>query len=271
MRSCGALPIRDLGTQYGYIRIENAANDDLSSVSQGVCAVNIRFRHATVGDIRLTLSTPSGRVYPLIQSGGSRSTDGTLWNIRFVPCSQTPAPDQGNFIKPVWDSDQDWGENKNYSGSYHAETCLDQINTGTVNGIWTITVSDVTGNGSGNIEAFSLEFCAPQGIQCSECVLGGGIITRDTVFACGGDPSLATIRIFPTYNGTEPDPGEYAYRFAVVKAGIIRDIAQLPDLQSALAGDYLIYGISVANQDLPDDLLTYIGQSFSSLTNALAV
>ncbi|MBK8506812.1 MAG: hypothetical protein IPL46_34325 [Saprospiraceae bacterium] len=29
------LPIRDLGTQYGYIRIENASNNDLASVGQG--------------------------------------------------------------------------------------------------------------------------------------------------------------------------------------------------------------------------------------------
>lgn len=264
------IPIADLGTQYGYIRIENATIDDLGSAGQGVCAVNIQFEHETVGDVSLTLSSPNGRVYQLIRAGGSRSTEGTLWNIRFVSCSEPAVPDQGNFIKPVWDSDQDWGENQTYNGTYHAETCLDQINLGPVNGIWTITARDVTGTGSGRIESFSIEFCDSRGIQCSECILSGGRITVDTTFVCGGEAILGAVRIFPTYTGVEPDPSEYAYRYLVINGGIIRQIAELPDLQSSPKGDYRIYGISIANQDLPT-LLTYDGQSFSSLTNALAV
>ena len=130
-------------------------------------------------------------------------------------------PDQGNFIKPIWDSDQDWGENNTYNGSYHAETCLDNISTGPVNGIWTISVSDVTGTGAGIIEEFSIEFCDTRGISCSECVRSGGVINRDTTMVCGGDPSLGAIRVFPTYSGVEPDPDLYTYRFVVVKSGII--------------------------------------------------
>ncbi len=269
---CGlnhVLPITDLGTQYGYIRVDNATNNDLSAANQGVCEINIRFRHAGVGDINLFLSSPNGVLYRLIGAGGSRSTSGTVWDIRFVACNQDPSPDQGNFIKPRWDSDQAWGENQTYSGSYHAEICLEDINTGPVNGIWTVTVSDVNGMASGTIEAFSLQFCDQQGVSCSECVRAGGTIIRDTTFVCGGEPSLGAIRIFPTYSGIEPDPNDYAYRFVVVHRGRIVDIAQLPDLLDASAGDYLIYGISVANEDL-GTLLDYIGQAFSSLTNALA-
>ncbi len=269
---CGldhTLPITDLGTRYGYIRVNQALNDDLSAPGQGICQVNIRFRHATVGDINLFLSSPGGQIYRLIEAGGSRSTDGTLWDIRLIPCSDMPVPDQGNFIKPRWDSDQDWGENQTYSGSYHAETCLEDINTGPVNGIWTLTVSDVNGTGAGSIESFSLQFCDPSGIVCSECIRAGGTIARDTILVCGGDPSLGAIRIFPTYTGIEPDPADYAYQFVVVKSGRIIDISRLPDLQNAAAGDYFIFGISVANEDLPH-LLTFVGQSYGSLTSALA-
>ncbi|NND31517.1 MAG: T9SS type B sorting domain-containing protein [Saprospiraceae bacterium] len=264
----GQLPILDLRSQTSYLRIDNAINNDLSTAGQGICEVNIKFTHGNVGDIDLFLSSPEGKTYQLIKQGGSRSTNGTTWDIRFIPCSSTPEPDMGNFLKPVWDSDQAWGENNNYRGSYHAETCLETINTGPVNGIWTLTVNDVTSGANGTIESFSLGFCDPTGITCSECTRAGGIINRDTVLVCGGDPSLGAIRIFPTYSGIEPDPAAYTYRFIVRINGRILDITRLPDLQSAPAGDYYIYGISVANQDL-DVLESFIGNSFNNLTAAL--
>ncbi len=262
------IAIPTIGTRYANLRIENAVNDDLSSPGQGICGIRARFTHRLIGDVRLILSAPNGRQYVLMEDGGSRSTNGTSWDIRFVPCATPATPDQGNLIKPVWDSDQDWGENNTYVGSYHAETCLEDINSGTVNGIWSLTVSDLRGDNDGFLTSFDLEFCDPTGISCSECVRLGGRINVDTTFVCGGDPSLSTIRIFPTYNGPEPDPALYSYRFVVASGGVILNITSRPDLSAQAAGDYLIYGLSIANRDLA--LLDgFVGGPLGSLSNAL--
>ncbi len=263
-----SVPIPAQGNNHGYIRVSNAINDDLSSPSQGVCAIKVRFSHQSVGDIRLILSSPNGSQYSLIQSRGSRITSGTIWDITLVRCSTPANPDPGRFLKPVWDSDQDWGQDQNYSGSYHAQTCLEDIAAGPVNGIWSLTVTDLRGGNSGMIESFEIQFCDPSGISCSQCVRLGGVINRDTTFACGGDPSLGAIRIFPTYSGAEPDPATFSYLFVVVSKGMIIDITDRPNLESQNRGDYVIYGLSIANIDLPA-IDGFIGGSFSNLAGAL--
>ncbi len=264
------VPIYDLSTQFGHIWIENALVNDLSAPGQGICQIDIRFKHASIGDVNLYLTAPSGTRYHLIKSGGSRVTAGTQWNISLVRCNDAADPDQGNFIKPVWDSDQDWGEDKHYVGSYYAETCLETINNGPVNGIWTIMANDDTGTGTGEIESFGIKFCNQSGINCGECKRLGGTLPRDTTYVCGGDPKLGNIRIFPTYSGEEPDPAFYDYRFIVINNGSIHQISQRPDLETAPKGDYLIYGISVAKQDL-DRLLAFEGKSYAALANAINV
>ncbi len=262
------LPIRDLNTTAGFFRVENLAVPDLSSPGQGVCQINVRFRHASIGDVTLALSAPNGKSYRLIEAAGSRPTAGTTWDITFVGCNQTPNPDEGNFIKPAWDSDQDWGTNRTYRGSYHPVTCLESINTGPANGMWTVSVVDVTGEGSGEIEAFEVVFCNPQGMTCSDCVLNAGRVTVDTLSYCGGDPMLSNIRIFPTITGTEPDPAKYSYRYVVTSAGRIIQIAPVPDLSGDAKGNYVIWGLSIANQDL-GVLPGMIGRTIGYLRNEL--
>ena len=256
------------GINYANFRIDNAVNNDLSNPNQGICSISARFSHSLIGDLRLLLSTPNGRQYVLISNGGSRSTTGTTWDITFVPCSTPASPDQGNFIKPVWDSDQDWGQNNTYTGTYHTEACLEDINSGPVNGIWSLTVLDQRGENAGVLESFTIDFCNDVGVTCSECVRLGGRINLDTVFSCGGDPNLGSIRIFPTYSGPEPDPSLYTYRFVVVANGTILDITTRPDLTGQPQGDYLIYGLSIANRDLTT-LDGFNGGPFGALSTAL--
>ena len=264
----GPMIIPVQGNNFANFRINNAANDDLSSPGQGICRISLRFTHTSIGDVDLILGAPNGSQYTLISSKGSRSTVGTTWDIQFVPCNVPSNPDQGNFIKPVWDSDQDWGENGSYSGSYHAQVCLETISSGPVNGIWSLTASDTRGENGGVIENFDIQFCDPTGMTCAECVRLGGRVDLDTTFICGGDPSLGSIRIFPTYMGAEPSPSLYTYRFVVVSGSTILDITDRPNLASVAKGDYRIYGLSIANQDV--GLLTgFIGGSLGALSSAL--
>ncbi|NND05414.1 MAG: hypothetical protein HKN87_03455, partial [Saprospiraceae bacterium] len=158
------LSIRDLNTTAAHIRVENLPSSILGAGGQGVCQIRVRFRHESIGDVSLLLISPNGRSFPLIVPSGSRPTNGTVWDITFVPCAQTAVPDEGNFIKPQWDSDQAWGTDQNYRGSYHPITCLEEINNGPANGLWTITVADITGSGSGVIESFDISFCNSSGL-----------------------------------------------------------------------------------------------------------
>ena len=265
------IPTTDLTTRVGYIRVTGAINNDLSNPGQGICGIHIRFRHASVGDLRLRLFTPSNQVLNLVESKGSRSTDGTTWDIRFVPCATSPMPDQNALIKPVWDSDQNWGENNSYTGTYHPQQCLETINRGPVNGLWTLQVTDFTQLGSGEIESFIIEFCDQQGIMCSTCELDAGRITIDTIPVCGGDPSLGAIRLFPTFTGEGPNPSLYDYLYAVVaEDGTVVDITAVPDLTGYSKGFYRLQGISVLREDLPL-LLGYIGESLARLSGIISI
>ncbi len=262
-----AIPVQ--GSRFAHIRVENAVNDDLADPAQGICRISLRFSHTSIGDVRLILASPNGRLYNLINPSGTKVTAGTIWNINFVRCSATATPDQGAFIKPTWDSDQDWGENQEYTGAYYAEVCLEDINTGPVNGIWSLTATDTRAQNAGLLESFHIDFCDARGIGCTDCFVDGGVIRRDTLEYCGGDPALGSIDIRPTYAGVSPDPSRYSYGFVVVANDTIIDIAETPDLSNVPMGTYTVRGIVVANQDL-STLLSYRGGRYATLISALA-
>lgn len=261
---------RDARANFTYIRVNNASNDDLSSPSQGICQIDLKFRHEVVGDIDLILVSPLGRNYPLIQKGGSRSTDGTVWDISFVPCSQEAKPDQGGFIKPEWDSDQPWGQNQIYNGTYHPETCLSTIDIGPVNGIWTIIMRDNTATGTGRLDEFEITFCDDGGIECDVCEVYGGVTPRDTIKACGGQARLSEIAFEPNFGSRPPDPAIFDFLYVVVNDGRIFQISEAPDLTSATKGDYLVFGLTIDRQDR-DTIFSYLGGPSSTLFNKLNV
>ncbi|NND06125.1 MAG: gliding motility-associated C-terminal domain-containing protein, partial [Saprospiraceae bacterium] len=146
--------------------------------------------------------------------------------------------------------------------------CLEEINNGPANGLWTITVADITGSGSGVIESFDISFCNSSGLTCSDCVLNSGRIDANTESFCGSDPMLSSIRISPTVTGFEPDPALYSYRYVVVFKGNIIQISEIPDLSGQAKGDYQIYGLSIANQDL-GRLTGMLGRRIGILRNEL--
>ncbi len=135
-----------------------AANNDLAHPVQRLCKVNISFDHEYLGDLSMDIISPAGQVVKLVGPVGLfGETNGTSWDIGFVPCSEVPQPDPTHLA--VW-SNMLWSVGETGSGTYHPVSgCLEAFNTGPVNGIWRVAVLDNQAQDVGNLLDISLEFC----------------------------------------------------------------------------------------------------------------
>jgi PKD repeat protein len=149
--------------------VVSAANNDLSTTSQGVCGVRVEFEHQYLGDLSMELISPAGQKVQLIGPNGFfGSTAETKWNIGFTPCLYPSSPDPG--FSPVWNSNQLWGQSGTYSGIYYpAIGCLENFNQGTVTGDWTLRVFDNQSNDGGEVLGFEVMFCDTEGVDCFLC------------------------------------------------------------------------------------------------------
>jgi gliding motility-associated-like protein len=166
--SCTNCPqdIQNLSTTNLLVNVSGATNNSLASPGQGVCGIRLRFRHAYLGDLTISLTSPSGQTVTLVgQTGLFGGTDFTTWNVWFRRCATPVTPDPG--FSSTWDNNQPWASFSNYNGSYHPNTgCLENFNSGPVNGTWTISAEDNDGQDSGVFREFELVFCDPAGIIC---------------------------------------------------------------------------------------------------------
>jgi gliding motility-associated-like protein len=230
--------------------VSGATNNILGSNGQGVCKVNLHFQHELVGDLRIRLISPSGQSVILVGPPVLASvTTGTDWNIGFVRCSASANPDLS--FNPTWKSNNLWGQNKNYTGTYHPPSgqCLENFNTGTVNGVWELEILDNYALSAGELLGFSIEFCDNSGISCNSCEASSGAIPASFTETCAGDPAL-NLNLSPTYREPNPNAGIFGYKFIITDgAGIIVSVANTADLRNFSAGLYMIYGFSYSLSD----------------------
>ncbi len=258
-----------------FISVQNAANPILGQGGQGVCAVIVHFNHTAICDLSMTLTSPSGQVVTLVAPIGqfctSNGNAGTDWNVTFLPCGDQVNPDPG--FANVWNNNQPWGANNNYSGSYYPNAgCLENF-TGPVNGTWTLTVNDGQSNDVGNLLDYEIIFCDPTGIDCFSCAANAGNLLQNDVIACQGDPVL-NMNLPPTYvaPNVAPPVSEYGYSYVVGGAGgVILAFEDNPDLTGYAAGNYTVCGMSyllamVGNIPSPNGSLT-ISQLTSQLNS----
>ena len=236
--------IPDASTTQISLGINGAISNNLSTPGQGICKINISFRHSHVGDLSIKLHSPSGQVITLIGNvGNSANTTGSLWDVHFIPTGGPPMPDIG--ILPIWSNTSNWQANSNYSGTYFpvAGNNLGQINSGTVNGLWTIELIDGSSLDVGELLSFSIEFCEPAGINCSSCYKKAGVLPTQDITACAGSPELNT-NINPTFPNGSNGPNT-SYKF-IVSSSNDKIIALLDaiNLQSFPKGDYTVCGFA---------------------------
>lgn len=247
------------------INVMGATNNTLGQNGQGVCGVNINFDHEYLGDLSIVLTSPSGQSVTLVGPIGLfGSTDFTTWDVSFVPCGDAANPDAG--FANQWNNNQPWGMFGNYTGAYYPSNgCLENFNSGPVNGTWTLTVTDGQAVDVGNFYNYEIIFCDPSGISCFSCAADGGNLTQADVAACYGSPNL-NLDLPPTYAPpfVAPPAADYAYTYAVSGAGgILLAYEDGPDLTAYDPGTYTVCGFSylISQQNLipqPDGSLTMV-------------
>lgn len=228
------------------INVMGADNPTLGQNGQGVCGVNLHIDHEYIGDLSITLTSPSGQSVTLVGPiGFFGATDGTEWDVSFVPCNDQAIPDPG--FNDQWHNNQNWGLGNFYSGSYYPSAgCLENFNTGPVDGTWTMTVVDGQGNDVGNFYDYEIIFCDPSGITCFSCAAEAGELDQQNVTACQGSNNL-NLTLPPTYPPPlmAPPSSEYSYTYIISGAGgVILAYEQSPDLTSYDPGIYNVCGLS---------------------------
>jgi len=238
------------------INVSGASNPTLGQNGQGVCGVTMHFDHEYLGDLSITLTSPSGQSVQLVGPiGFFGATDGTTWNVTFLPCNDNVDPDPG--FSPVWHNNQNWGLGNNYSGSYFPSGgCLENFNSGPVDGTWTLTVVDGQAIDVGNFYNYEIIFCDPAGITCFSCAANAGNLLQPDVTACQGSSSL-DLNLPPTYVApNQPPPAsDYSYTYVVGGGGgVIVAYEPGPDLTGYDPGVYTVCGLSyltVQEGDIP--------------------
>lgn len=254
------------------ITVMGATNNQLGQNGQGVCGVNLSFDHEYIGDLSIVLTSPGGQSVTLVGPIGLfGATDFSTWNVAFVPCNDIANPDAG--FNDQWSNNQAWGLFGNYTGSYYPSNgCLENFNTGPVNGNWTLTVTDGQGNDVGNFYNYEIIFCDPSGINCFSCAAEAGNLLQADVSACQGSPNLV-LNLPPTYTAplVEPPASDYSYTYVIGgPGGVILALEDAPDLSGYDPGTYTICGLSYYSLQsnllpVPDGSLT-----ITQLTNQLA-
>jgi PKD-like domain/Proprotein convertase P-domain/CHU_C Type IX secretion signal domain len=245
------------------ITVMGATNNTLGQNGQGVCGVNMHFDHEYIGDLSIVLTSPAGQSVTLVGPIGLFGmTDFSTWNISFVPCGDVANPDPG--FNAQWSNNQAWGMFGNYTGSYFPNNgCLENFNTGPVNGTWTLTVTDGQNNDVGNFYDYEIIFCDPSGINCFSCAAEAGNLPQPDVVACEGASNLS-LNLPPTYTPpqVEPPASDYGYTYVIGgTGGVILAYEASPDLTGYDPGVYTICGMSylLAQQGLippPNGALT---------------
>jgi gliding motility-associated-like protein len=243
--------IADADTTFFTIDIVGAANNDLSDPAQGVCEFCLNFEHEYLGDLLIQLVSPAGQVVTLVgpvdlASGFTSFTD---WDVCFVPCADVPSPDPG--FSATWDNDQPWGFFGNYAGSYFPfQGCLEDFNTGPVDGTWTLMVIDDISFSTGEILDYSITFCDDTNLECVSCDANAGQLNAGPFANCAGDSSWL-LSLPPSFPGpaAPADSSLYDYVYLLSRNDTLIQILDEPNLINFPPGSYEICGMSYLMED----------------------
>lgn len=228
--------------------VSGLVDSDLASATQGICGVEIDFMHEYLGDLTISLISPAGTIVQLVGPPTTSTTPTNLsrWNVQFVPCATSAAPDAG--FADIWSNLQAWQVSTPYSGSYHPNSgCLEDFNTGSANGIWQVVFEDHDVLQIGSVAKVTLIFCNPAGLSCVECAPNGGVINPSAMLLCEGE-NIQSSDVTIDFGSNNPTPALYSYTYILHTGNIIvkSDIALS---QVATPGNFSLCGLSYLTSD----------------------
>ena len=233
--------------------VDGYANNDLSDPNQGVCGVTLKYNHTKRSELTIDLISPAGQKVGLVGPYVPNNTSlfGTiLWDISFVRCSALAGPDSGK--DKHFNSTNDWFSIPGgYTGVYYPfDFCLEDFNTGPVNGTWTFVVHDHSHFYKGNLLGYTIEFCDGSSLECDLCEAYAGEFDHTEYEYCADDDNIS-IDISHNFDGKEPDALNYNYEYIVAKDNVILEHSTSPDLDFKDPGEYTICGLSYHKIDAP--------------------
>lgn len=225
--------------------VNGVSNNDLSHHDQGVCNVTLKYSHFQRTELTIDLISPIGQKVRLVgpyNPFSSPNPGNRSWDITFNRCSDLVNPDPGK--SQHFNNNDNWGFFTQYHGTYYPhDFCLEQFNTGPVNGTWTFLVYDHEEIYKGNLLGYSIKFCDGSTYDCNTCDANAGIFNTDSVSYCINEPNRGE-GINTIFNGIKADPKDYRYDYFILKDSIKASVVKSYDLDTFTVGKYLIWGIS---------------------------
>ncbi|MEZ4952249.1 MAG: gliding motility-associated C-terminal domain-containing protein [Saprospiraceae bacterium] len=248
--------------------IEDAFNNDLANPNQGVCGVSLFFEDDQIGNLNITLISPNGTQVELTGTNGNCTnwTPLSTWDILFVPCAEDCHPDtiNGCELPCVFNNcpvDCNW-PNAFMTGIYQPfNGCLEDFNSGPVNGQWCLEIDNNAQFYQGTIFDFEIILCDQSGFSCCDAD-AGNLAFEPNVSACEGDSALQ-LTPNPLYGAIVPDPALYGYTYTVFSNGNLIAYDSLTDFRTYSLGTYQICGLSYLREDSMQ--LPTIGTSLSAV------
>ncbi|MEZ4931777.1 MAG: hypothetical protein R2788_06640 [Saprospiraceae bacterium] len=248
--------------------IEDAFNNDLANPNQGVCGVSLFFEDDQIGNLNITLISPNGTQVELTGTNGNCTnwTPLSTWDILFVPCAEDCHPDtiNGCELPCVFNNcpvDCNW-PNAFMTGIYQPfNGCLEDFNSGPVNGQWCLEIDNNAQFYQGTIFDFEIILCDQSGFSCCDAD-AGNLAFEPNVSACEGDSALQ-LTPNPLYGAIVPDPALYGYTYTVFSNGNLIAYDSLTDFRTYSLGTYQICGLSYLREDSMQ--LPNIGTSLSAV------
>lgn len=230
--------------------VSGVSNNDLSDPGQGVCNVTLKYSHFQRTELTIDLISPAGQKVRLIgpyNPFSSPNPGNRSWDITFNRCSSLVNPDPGK--SQHFNNNDNWGFFTQYHGTYYPhDFCLEQFNTGPVNGTWTFLVYDHEEIYKGSLLGYSIKFCDGSTYDCNTCDANAGFFNTDSVSYCINEPNKG-VGINTSFDGMASDPGNYRYHYFILKDSIKGSIVKGFDLDTFSVGKYQIWGISYHKND----------------------
>ena len=224
-------------------------NDDLSSGAL-ICGVRLFFSHGQLGNVRMTLVSPAGQEVVLV--GPATNTSGLTssidWSVQFTQCGSPASPDVG--FTEQWDNNQAWASFTLYDGVYYPSSgCLEDFNTGSANGLWTLVIDNLGGI-EGDFEFFEIIFCDPTGSSCDPCFVSAGDLQEEFFTTCQQDIRLNNLDQFLSADFILNNTNDQSFAYILsLDDDIIAIEDEILESDTLAPGNYTICGIAFNNLD----------------------